>query len=361
MAKDVVAGKVNGRYPYILSTRTQQSKGWDSEGKTRDIWMAPKVRVAVDGMFTGPIVARLARTPTNSAWIGPSAVNAVMTQVLNLRGPFLSSDISGFDQSVSYDLFLRLYELKIAAFGEQYRALLEDSRDHIALDGIVTPDGVYHGKVRGLASGNGNTSLDGTCIQEVVMNYCAIRLGVSLLHLSVMGDDGVLAFDTFPNLDEWAEVMAEVGFEANVEKQFVHDSAVHYLQNLHMREYQVNGLNVGVRSVHRMLNRASSLERMRQFPPSIAGAMMSIRALMQFNTCVYHPQFRAAVQYLVEGDELLQRSDPVEILDSVGVAKAESALRQQSFNLEQVKARDMPGLPITSLVRDVKLARPTLV
>jgi hypothetical protein len=320
--------------------------------------MAPKGRVIVDGMFTGPLIARLAKTPTNAAWVGPEAVNDVMTHLLTeLPGPYYSSDIDSFDASVNYEMFVRLYELKIQLFGEQYRKLLEDSRDHIALDGIVTPDGLWIGKTSGLSSGNGSTSPDGTCLQEVAHHYSVIRLGTSLRHLSVMGDDGVANYVTPPPVDEIQDVMSEIGFTFNAQKQYVSDTAVHYLQNLHMREYTVNGRNVGVRSIHRMINRASSLERRNQFPPKIASAMMSIRAMMQFNTCSYHPKFSDAVSFLLQGDRLLRENDPVEILTSVGSSKAESVLRQRSYNLEAVLARDLPRLPIVARIRDLKNAR----
>jgi hypothetical protein len=353
-AKQILQGKLSGRYPYILSTRTQASRGWDSRGKTRDIWIAPKARVIIDAMFSTPIVARLSQTPTNAAWQGPEAVNDVMTHVMSLPGSKYSSDIDGFDASVHYELFVMLYELKVDVFGEQYRQLLEESRDHISLDGIVTPDGWLDGRVGGLASGNGNTSVDGTLIQEVAHHYSAIRLGIHHRHLSVMGDDGVSVYDAEPDVEEIQAVMSELGFTFNAEKQYVSDRAVHYLQNLHLQDYQVNGRNVGVRSVHRMINRASSLERVGQFPSKIASGMMSIRALMQFNTCKYHPQFTSAVEYLLSGDRLLQENDPVDILRSVGTSNAESALRQSSFNREVDRARDLPGLPIVSVVRDLK-------
>jgi hypothetical protein len=357
-AEAILRGSTDGRYPYILSTRTQQSKGWDSKGKTRNIWMGPKGIVVVSKMFTDPKVSRLSNTAVNAAWKGPSYVDEVMTHVLTLPGEKLSSDISRYDEDVNIDLIMRMAEMDIAIFGEQYRELIESSANHLAMDGIITPDGVYLGREGGIASGHGKTSDYGTNIQEVAWNYVSIRLNNPLSHLSVMGDDGVVVFSKgMPPLDDISGVLAEIGFTANAEKQFVAEDAIHYLQNIHLQGYLVDGKNVGVRSIHRMLNRASSLERKHQFPSKIASGMMSIRAMMQYNTARHHPNFREAVKHLVHGDKSLQDHDPLEILQSVGTNNAESALRQHSFNSEVQFARDLPDMPIVSVIRDVKLER----
>jgi len=92
---------------------------------------------------------------------------------------------------------------------------------------LLTPDGEMYQVHKGIPSGNPFTSLIGSVVNLILLQYMWIRITGNIVsdhNVLILGDDVVFANDTYVPLGKLAAAAAELGFTLSVEKSMVASS-----------------------------------------------------------------------------------------------------------------------------------------
>jgi len=140
-----------------------------------------------------------------------------------------SLDWSGFDASAPafmVDDVFRMLRTHLD-LDEEARDMWERFVSDFIHSRLLTPDGSIFQKHRGIPSGSAFTSLVGSVLNLLLMNYVLIRLTGAALkpdRVLIQGDDCVFASNAEYDLGKLAGYAAELGFTLSVEKSAVTDT-----------------------------------------------------------------------------------------------------------------------------------------
>jgi len=309
--------------PCIVFWRGQPT-GLETVPKQRTIWGYPHYITVHELRLQMAFFERAVSDSLFSAWVSSDAVNKAITNVIAFdSGNNLSVDFAGFDASVPPVLVRAAFELIRRMFTKGSDRLISYVEELFLTIPIITPDGIYHG-FHGIPSGSGLTNWIGILIQMLLAEYCGMIIELA------QGDDGVWRSLGPWNPDDIADTISTFGMKLNVDKELVSEDTVMFLQNVHMRSYLIDGLNVGVRPLERILNGMLSYERMNS---SWSGVDDTIRWIQQCESGKYHPRFRILVELLFRSDKFLSSGKSLSSLleSGGGVEKIASDLKQSSF------------------------------
>jgi hypothetical protein len=314
--------------PALLFWRGQPS-GPDELPKQRTVWGVPKHYVWNDLRTQIPYLYAARPLEQYAAWNDQPTVDRVISRLLALRGIKISSDFASYDTTLPGQLIALSYELDRERFDSEAFPLIDISERVMLEIGLVTPEGVLEGRDGGVASGKGDTNkIDSDC-QLLAISYAENVLGFRNLGETVLGDDGVYVPDKTPPLNELADAYADLNLEANPSKQHVSKDSILYLQRMHHISYQIDGVNIGVRSSMRTLNGMLSWERL---PNDNAAELLSLRSIQQMEQLAGHPKHEEFVRFAYKGDKFLRQFTLDELVTRVGgIAAAESALGVAGF------------------------------
>ena len=249
-------------YPAVLGWRGQQGGGLNT--KQRVVWMFDHAEPILGLSLMRPILDALrTRYPgIFCAWIGEEAVGSQISKMLKEGRTVLSLDFSGFDHSLGPELLnAARYVLKTWLANAHDRLdLVMDIMMHV---GIVVPFQVWEDREGGMPSGTSLTNLVDTIINLIGCLYVAHRAGASILNVAALGDDAVLQLASEVDVQDVEGYFSELGLEVSTQKQWVSDSSVHFLQNLHLADAPDEGHH-GIRSVYRSVNGMITYERIRR-------------------------------------------------------------------------------------------------
>jgi hypothetical protein len=321
----------DGIYPCVAGWRGQP-KGLHETPKQRLVWMFDHAETILGLSILYPVLNRLRVLPGFAAWSSDLVVDEQVTRLLvsarNARATIVSADFSNFDASVPYELIDCAFELLRFWFTDETKPRLDILQEVFATVPLLTPDGLFKDRKGGVPSGSALTNLIDTLVNLIAGYYVAARLGVKLTDFEVLGDDSVFVFQPFPGVKELSQAFMELGLDSNPEKQFVSQTACHFLQRWHSLEYQLTGVSRGVRTPYRALNGLLSLERWVQDgreadEQSRFKYLMAARAIMQVENVRWDPRFRVFVSLVKEGDKVLSSGiDPKEIFRRAGGSDA---------------------------------------
>ena len=297
--------------------------------KQRNVEGMDKLDAIVGGRFAYPLTDYLRQRRDFAAWESLNAVDEVITHMLiRSSRDKISMDYSGFDASLSFELIDRVMFAVGRAFTDDVG--IELIADGLRDAGIVTPRGVFRSRTSGLLSGTVFTSVIGTLVNYGVSLSVAIRNDVQLVSGLFLGDDSVLDYRPQIPEDEFSDAIETFGLKTNAEKRYRSSEAVHFLQNVYMKEHQIDGVSRGMRPVSRVLNGALSYERQRRnWDRWLAAA----RTVTQVWNARWHLRYDELVEFVKTGDEALAEHSPQEILSLAGgVEVVEEVLGLDAFS-----------------------------
>jgi len=211
-------------------------------------------------------------------------------------------DFKAFDASVPEVVLDYVFDIIAGWMTGESSALVRFSKEAFMRTGILCPDEYFPGSARtgGVPSGSVMTNLIDSLVNLWVMHYAAHRVGSSVLFAMAQGDDGLYTFQGNPSKSDIAGVVSELGMTISEEKSMMSCDAVHYLQDLHVRDYVIDGLSVGVRPLQHILNSAMSQERIDGKPWD--RDCDTVRWLQQWGEAINHPSFHAFCDWLIHYD-----------------------------------------------------------
>jgi hypothetical protein len=326
--------------PCILYWRGQP-RGLGLAPKQRTIWGYPHYLTIFELMLQIPMLNYLRKEIAFCAWVDQATTNAAVTEILqHSRHNILSVDFSGFDASIPGVVLRRVFEVLRGWFSTREKLLIDYVEDVFMGIGLLTPEGILIGRDGGVPSGSGITNLVDSLVQLFAFHYIAYRIHNRIeLHL-VQGDDGVVMWQYPWVLDDVVNAAAELGLSVSSDKGGVSRDRVYYLQNVHSRDYLIDGSAVGIRPIMKVLNGMLSYERFHKRWNSYDD---SLRWIQQCENAKFHPEFRELCSFLFEHDRYVQNMDINQIIKkSGGVERAESALDQRSFPFGKVPVIELP-------------------
>lgn len=283
-------------FPAILGWRGQ-SNGTDTP-KQRVVWMFPYSININEARFFRPLHDVLLKLNHFAAWHSMDEVDLKVTDLFKAGKSILSSDFSGFDQSVTYqqkwyfDILRWIYQ---DGYSENID-ILEHNLRNIEL--LCTTTVQYKGG-HGMPSGSTLTNQADSVINIIAQASSPVVTLPELIQ--VQGDDALVIVD---DVDRHLRHLEDLGFVANPDKQMFDVDKVQYLQRLYLRNYEVEGINRGVYPIMRALNSLLGQER---FHKSWTEEMVSMRTLMILENTKWHPQFKEFVKFTTEfGDKQLK-------------------------------------------------------
>lgn len=316
-------------FPSVVGWRGQP-QGLNEIPKQRNVWMCSHVETIIGKTLVQPLVDGLRRREEFAAWNPLHRVDEIVTLMFDhAPQPILSIDFKSYDQRMRRFVIEHVFDAINMWFPGYERRVLW-LREFFLTSGIVTPYGLRVGRSGSVPSGSSFTNMVDSLAHIWMAHYIAFRLRNELIHLTVLGDDGLWSYKGPFGMDDVSEAAAELGMEVSTSKSLLSFSEVHYLQRLHLKEYRADGICHGIRSLFRTVGSMISQERRPRvkFTPE----MHSIRWISQCENCKHHPEFAKLVKFLYDGDKLLQQLDPGRLLAEVGgVGKAESFLGIRSF------------------------------
>lgn len=273
-----------------------QSSGSDIP-KQRVVWMFPYSQNIREGRFFQPVFDSLRNFPIFSAWTSMSAVDTELTKLLlrdNNEGVILSSDFSGFDQSITdtqkwiFDYLRTVYQYSSHDDIDDLEYVLRN------IPIRCTSSKVFTGP-HGMPSGSGLTNLGDSLINYVSQINSPVVTKVG----AIQGDDAVVKVT---DLDEHIKYMTSMGLEMNYDKQHVSNDSIHYLQRLHSKEHIVDGEAKGIYPTMRALNSLMGMER---FFSGWGSHLASLRTIAILENTKWHPKFVEFCHFAAKGDPLL--------------------------------------------------------
>jgi len=240
--------------------------------------------------------------PQFSAWVSMNSVDLSITKIIDesYNHSLLSSDFSGFDQSV-VDQQAWYFDYMKSVYQDKYREDIAILENYFKAIPILCTKSVAYGGEHGVPSGSTFTNQ-----ADSIVNYVAQISSPELVSertVQVQGDDAVLAVN---NVDNHLEHLSALGFDANKTKQLVSNETVSYLQRTYYRHYRPDGICRGIYPTMRALNSLLGQER---FYKDWSSMMVSLRVIAILENVKWHPAFNEFVKFVVrEGDPRLKEN-----------------------------------------------------
>jgi len=259
----------------------------------------------LEKMLQIPLHAALRKHECFCAWNGRDAVDIAVTRLMrSSKHPIVSVDFSNFDASIPSEVIKRVFGIIRGWFHRSWHPHIEYLQKVFCGCGIIIPHRekqweILGGEFRGggVPSGSVLTNLIDSLVNLWVVTYAAACDGGVVTHAIPQGDDGVFRFVGTTAEKVSKRLLSDLGMVLSVEKSLVSSSEVHFLQNVHHKEYDINGVLVGVRPLMRVLNGMMSYEDInRRWEDK--ELFDGFRWLQQLQNASAHPSFESACEWL---------------------------------------------------------------
>jgi hypothetical protein len=349
-AKDIaITGDATRLYPFVAGRRTTNST-FGEVSKQRLLWIVDKAEVPLGKSVGDVVLAGLRMHNHFVGWLEQTYVDRAVSAMLARGIPILSADFSRYDASLNPALIQAAFRLLKAWVRAPYLDVVEE---HFITGALLHPDGITYGREGGVPSGSSLTNMIDTLCQVLVWTMLQIDSGHTLVDYLVMGDDALVQFSPPLDPEEVSAWMEPMGLTLNADKTMFHPEHCHFLQNLHSVGYTREGVSVGVRSTHRMLNRVLMPER---FPREQSGALASVAAALKIDKCDTHPAFEEFVKFHFSGDKLVRERSLVSLLrEAGGAGVVKSVLKIDSFSYTERDPEVLEALPVTHILEKLRL------
>jgi hypothetical protein len=155
-----------------------------------------------------------------------AGVGAQTVRISN-SGVRVSLDFSGFDSTVPVQLVEAAFSILSTHFdqwNDEERRCWSVVRHYFTNTPIAMPDGCMYVKRRGVPSGSYFTQLIGSVVNFIAVQYAHHRMYGTTLHPSkvlVLGDDCTFGAVENPDMEAFAQSLAELGLRINLQKTVV--------------------------------------------------------------------------------------------------------------------------------------------
>jgi len=284
--------------PALLFTRTQEQL------KTRTVWGFPIADTINEMMYYSPLLNVQRQLSWRAALNTYDDIDRAVTKILKHAKSndktIVSIDFSAYDSSVSPKLQSDGFKYIKELYGDKYSDDIDYINERFTTIGLVTPDGVFHGK-HGVPSGSVFTNE----IDSIVQFLIAKQSGVIDPELTqIQGDDGIYSVN-IKDVDRLFKEFSNAGLTVNKSKSVTNSDYCTYLQNLYHIDYENNGVVHGIYPIYRAINRLLYQERFANLDDmGISGSdYYSIRAISILEGCRYHPMFEELVNFVYKLDK----------------------------------------------------------
>jgi len=191
--------------------------------------MAPLPTSIVGSAFSKRVHSELERKRPFAIGLRSVEKGALVAELQSRFRYVYSLDYSAFDSSAPafmLDDVFRVLRTHLE-LDEQERDVWERYVSDFIHSRIITPDGTVFQKHRGIPSGSAFTSIVGSVLNLLLVNYVWIRATGSAMKSDralIQGDDVIFASDSRLELGKLASYAAELGFIVSAEKSSVTDS-----------------------------------------------------------------------------------------------------------------------------------------
>lgn len=262
----------------------------------------------LEGMIQRPLLDAFIKLPQFSENAELGTTDKYITNLFNLtlkRGVnLIGFDASGYDKSICKELLEEAYECVKFWFDGTLDWLIDDICRYTYSCDLVSPIGVFVGRNRGVASGLNFTNVIDSIVQLLLHEYTFLRMKVneeSYVIPTVQGDDGVWAIEGLDGVI-LSKIMKEFNIIVNPNKVSVSTDYVTFCQRLYLRDWKLNGVNVGIRSAYRTLNSIVSFERKRSNGWRYSDDVL--RCIMQLEEMKHNPVHPLIVYALCRADNV---------------------------------------------------------
>jgi len=331
-----------------------QSAGLDKPVKQRAVWGYPHKISLHELRLMIPLISEFKKFPEFAALVSNDAVNVRVTSMLRDKHAKYCVDFSSFDQFAG-PLIDMAFGLMRAAFHRSAEPLIDFVQDRFKRIPLLTPDGLWNGE-HGVPSGAGPTNWIDSMVNWIIAEAFADAEGIKLVKALFQGDDGVYEFSRDPDPAALVEFVSRIGMYIGFDKGGTSIDTVLYLQNVHMSNYIVDGLNVGVRPLERLLSGLLGFETPRD--KTWRPVDTTFRWLQQMENARFHPQFERLSRLLYQYDRLIREFSIRELID-IGGGYNEIEARQRSKGFPYGKY-PLTNLANFSIVKETEKLRKKL-
>jgi len=315
------------KYPCLLYWRGQAA-GFDKPVKQRAVWGYPHVISLHEERIMIPIIKEMKKLPEFAALVSDEAVNKEISTLLKHPNRKQSIDFSSFDQ-FARPMTGYVFDLIRGMFRKSDWRLIDYIQYEFENIPLLHPDGIWYGE-HGVPSGAGPTNFCDSMVNWLIAEAFAIYKGIRLLKATFQGDDGVYLYSEDIDSNELIEFVRTLGMYVGFDKGGDNANVVLYLQNVHMSEYKVHGLNVGVRPMEKALSGMMGFETARD--KTWRPVDTTLRWLQQVESLKYHVSFERAARLLYNNDRLLRQFNIRELISLAGgLSELEARQKDKSF------------------------------
>jgi hypothetical protein len=313
---DMLMNGINtlGNMPHMLFKRVQ-ANGLENDPKMRPVECPPKHEAIAAKCFTDVFVNIFKTMKPYYGFNGGENVHQILGSFMK-KEYLVEGDFSSFDQNcqeimgVVFTVLMNLVDQKYIPYLRILLKYYQNSR-------LITPEGIItgkNGKINGLNSGEGWTSIIGTIANSIAVKYTMSRMDIRDYERLSFGDDIALATNTEFDTKRFENHMSELGMECNQFKQNCSsgkDAYFSFLGYYHFRK----SWNLGCKGKFPIMRLASGLVFKERFEdlggtPVTAEEMIenkseNIRLLgyaMKLNVCREHEDFDALVAMFVRNE-----------------------------------------------------------
>lgn len=239
-------------YPHVLFKRVQPN---GLTPKMRPVECPPKHEAIAAKCMTDRFIDVFKTMEPYYGFNGGENVHKALAPFME-KEYLVEADFSKFDQTCQR-MMVEVFDVIKALTPCEYHAYLDIVLHYYQNAKLITPEGILEGKdgkINGLCSGEGWTSVIGTLANAIAVKYTMSKLGdTDYLRLS-FGDDIALATNVKFNAHKFESYMNELGMECNKSKQSVtKGKGAHFsfLGYYHFRELWKDG-NEGIFPIMRL-------------------------------------------------------------------------------------------------------------
>jgi hypothetical protein len=189
--------------------------------KVRLVWGYPMEMTILEGKYAIPVLDALKSMRTPIA-LGLRKSELAATLYPLKHDPVVGTfDWSGFDSTIPAQLISISFKIVKSWFGDVDMDEWNEMVKYFIHTPILMPDGyVYKGKSRGIPSGSYFTSIIGSIVNLIVINYLCALQGLKVKNINVLGDDSIVGLYSHLDVNRMGlEAKAHFGMSLKPEKQ----------------------------------------------------------------------------------------------------------------------------------------------
>lgn len=234
--KDQASRLINGEdtltgCPHILFKRVQP--GGMETPKMRPVECPPKHDAIAAKCFTEPMVRLFKTIPEFYGFNGGENVHKIVAPFMSKKY-LIEGDFSSFDARCQL-MMNQVFKVLMKITPQKYWRYLQICLNYYQNSILITPIGVISGKdgkINGLNSGDGWTSVIGTLSNALAVRYSLKRMGIDNYLNLAFGDDIAIATDSEFDTVQFENCMDELGMLCNRSKQGVQSGEKGYFSFL---------------------------------------------------------------------------------------------------------------------------------